>query len=40
MRLMHLMIFTQIIHLLIETISQRSKKDILNMFEKASVFRT
>jgi len=40
MRLMHLTIFTQIIHLLIETINQRSKKDILNMFEKASVFRT
>jgi len=35
---MHLIIFTQIVHLQTDTFSQRRKKDILNIFQKALVF--
>jgi len=37
---MYLMIFTQVIHLYIDTISQCSKKDILNIFLKSISFWT
>jgi len=35
---MLLMIFTQIIHSQIDTISERRKKEILNILQKVSVF--